>query len=433
MRVLHCSAHPRSARRRQSRLLLTFLVLAGLAARAENGVTSQEVTLGQSAAFSGTSAGLGVEMWRGAQAAFLEANSTKGGTYGRKVRLLLADDAYDAEKAAYAAFQLIAKEKVFALFGGVGTPTIIKALPVVEKYFNSEGLFYFANFTGAQPQREPPFGHAVFNIRASYREEAKAMIDAFAQAGLKRIGVVLQDDAYGTSGRDAVKRALQPLHLAIAADTTYPRGQIFAASMDQQVALLRAAKVDAIVAVGSYQACAALVRDARRSGLDVPIHNLSFVGADQMLRLLREEELTTGLNLTRGLIVTQVVPSYEDRDIPFIARYRAAMDRFDPGSPSISDGSYAPAGKYSFGSVEGYLSARAFLAVLDKAGPELTRRAFYQAAEKMGRFDLGLGELLEFSPERHQALNAIWFTVVTPEGWRSVKDPIPLLRQGAAK
>ena len=48
------------------------------------------------------------------------------------------------------------------------------------------------------------------------------------------------------------------------------------------------------------------------------------------------------------------------------------------------------------------------------------------------RFDLGLGEPLELSSERHQALNAVWFTVVTPEGWRSVKDPIPLL-QGAAK
>jgi branched-chain amino acid transport system substrate-binding protein len=412
------------------RALLAVLLLGSLAVRAENGVTSQEVTLGQPAAFSGPSAGLGIEMWRGAQAAFLEAGAARG-TQGRKVRLLLADDAYDAEKSAYAAFQLIAKDKVFALFGGVGTPTIIKALPVVQRYFNSEGLFYFANFTGAQPQREPPFDRAVFNVRASYREEANAMIAAFVRAGRKRIGVFLQDDAYGASGRDAVKRAMQPLHLYIAADTTYPRGQPFATSMEAQVRILRAANVDAIVAVGSYQACAALVRDARRSGLEVPIHNLSFVGADQMLRLLRNEEKRTGANLTRRLIVTQVVPSYEDRHIPFIAQYRAAMDRFDPGKPSVGDGSYAPVGKYSFGSVEGYLSARTFLAILDKAGPELSRRGFYQAAEKMGRFDLGLGEPLELSPSRHQALNAVWFTVVTPEGWRSVKDPTPLLQQGA--
>jgi ABC-type branched-subunit amino acid transport system substrate-binding protein len=412
--------------------VLFLLLLAAAAVRAEQGVTSSEVSLGQSAAFSGPSAGLGVEMWRGAEAAFRES-AAAGGVSGRKVHLVLSDDGYDSERAAFSAYQLITKDKVFALFGGVGTPTIIKALPVVLKYFESDGLFYFANFTGAQPQREPPFDKAVFNVRASYREEAKAMIDAFVRAGRSRIGVFLQDDAFGASGRDAVRRALEPKHLAIVADTTYRRGQTFAISTEPQVAILRQARVDAVVAVGSYQACAALVRDARKGGLDVPIHNVSFVGADQMLRLLRDEEKRTGLNLTKRLIVTQVVPSYEDRGIPFIARYRAAMERFDPGSPPVGDGSYRPVGKYSFGSVEGYLSARAFLAVLEKTGPDLTRRGFYQAVEGMGRFDLGLGEPLEFSPTRHQALNAVWFTAVTPQGWRSIRDPTPLLVQGADK
>ena len=56
-------------------------------------------------------------------------------------------------KAAIAVGQLISRDHVFALFGGVGGPTIVKA-PVLLKHFNSDGLFYFANFTGAQPQRE---------------------------------------------------------------------------------------------------------------------------------------------------------------------------------------------------------------------------------------------------------------------------------------
>ena len=400
--------------------------LLALPLHAENGVTDHEVVLGQPAAFSGPSAGLGTELWRGAEAAFAEANA-KGGVHGRRVRLLVADDAYDAEKAAQAAFHLIAREKVFALFGGVGTPTIIKALPVVLKYFNSDGLFYFANFTGAQPQREPPFDRAVFNVRASYREETRAMVEAYVRMGKKRIGLFLQDDAYGASGRDGVKRALRSLGLEPAADTTYPRGQLYAVSADPQLRILREARVDAVVAVGSYQACAALVRDARRGGWDVPIHDVSFVGADQMLRLLRDEEKAGGPPLTRNLIVTQVVPSYQDEGVPFIARYRAAMDRFAPGKPPAGDGSYLPPGKYSFGSVEGYLSARAFLAVLEKAGPGLTRKSFYQAAEQMGRFDLGLGTPLEFSPARHQALATVWFTTVTPQGWQSVKDPATVL------
>ena len=401
-------------------------ILAALPLRAENGVTDKEVLLGQPAAFSGPSAGVGTEMWRGAEAAFAEANA-KGGVHGRRVRLVVADDAYDPEKAAQAAFQLIARDKVFALFGGVGTPTLLKAMPVVLKYFNTEGLFYFSNFTGAQPQREPPFDRAVFNIRASYREETRAIVEAYARMGKRRIGVFRQDDAYGVSGREGVKLALRAIGLDIAAETTYPRGQLYAVSTESQLKILREAGVDAVVTAASYQPCAALVRDARRGGWEVPIHGLSFMGANLVLSLLRQEEKAGGPPLTRNLFVTQVVPNYQDEGIPFIARYRAAMDRFPPGAPPAGDGRFVPQGKYSFASVEGYLSARAFLAVLEKAGPALTHKSFYQAAEQMGRFDLGLGTPLEFSPTRHQALDTVWFTTVTQQGWQSVKDPASLL------
>ena len=93
-------------------------------------------------------------MWRGASAAFAEANA-RGGIHGRKVELAVADDAYDAEKAASAVVNLIERDHAFLIFGGVGTPTIVRALPVIRKYFDDSGLFYFANFTGAQPQRQP--------------------------------------------------------------------------------------------------------------------------------------------------------------------------------------------------------------------------------------------------------------------------------------
>jgi ABC-type branched-subunit amino acid transport system substrate-binding protein len=402
-------------------LVLTFFALPALARAAESGVTDKEVVLGEPAAFSGPSAGLGVEMWRGATAAFAEANAA-GGVHGRTVRLAVADDAYDAEKAATAVGQLISRDHVFALFGGVGTPTIVKALPVVLKHFNSDGLFYFANFTGAQPQREPPYAKAVFNIRASYREETKAMVDAFVAMGKKRIGVFVQDDAYGASGRDGVRRALKEKGLDIVADTTYPRGQVFEVSTAPQMKILHDARVDAIIAVGAYQACAALVRDARSVGWLVPIHNVSFVGADQMLSLLTAEERKQGRQLTQNLITTQVVPSYDDVSLRLVREYRAAMDRYNPTSPAGTGSGYTPKAKYTFGSLEGYLSARIFLRILEKAGRDLTRRGFYQAAESMGRFEVGLGVPAELSPSRHQALDTVWFATVSKAKWAAVRD-----------
>src|SRR5689334_23242715 len=70
------------------RLFVSVLCATAVAtaAFADDGVTATEVTLGEPAAFSGPSAGLGTEMWRGAAAAFLES-AAAGGVHGRKVRL----------------------------------------------------------------------------------------------------------------------------------------------------------------------------------------------------------------------------------------------------------------------------------------------------------------------------------------------------------
>lgn len=396
--------------------------------RADQGITSTEIRLGERSAFSGPSVALGVELWRGEYAAFETANAA-GGVHGRKVRLVLADDAYDAQKAAPAVARLIAQQKVFALFGGVGTPTIVKVLPVVLKFHRKDDLFQFSNFTGAQPQREPPYDSAVFNIRASYRQETRAMVDAFVAMGRKKIGVFVQDDAYGASGRDGVQRALQAHSLKLAADTTYPRGQTFEKSNAAQIALLRAAGVDAVVTVGAYQACAGFIRDARTAGWNVPIHSVSFVGADQMLELLVAEEKKSRKKLTANLLVTQVVPSYNDTNIPLVAEYRKAMDTINPIAPrDVGDGKYRPGRKYTFASLEGFVNARVFLAVLEKAGPELSRKGFASAAESMGEFDIGLGTPLHFGPDRHQALDKVWFTYASGDGWVSTDDPKSVIR-----
>ncbi len=87
------------------------------------GVTDQEVVLGQSAAFSGTSAALGTELWRGADAYFKEYNENVG-AHERKVKIQIRDDSYDGDLTIKNTIELITKEQVFALFGYVGTPTL---------------------------------------------------------------------------------------------------------------------------------------------------------------------------------------------------------------------------------------------------------------------------------------------------------------------
>jgi len=392
---------------------------------ATTGVTDTEIMIGEPAPFTGPSAGLGVEFWRGASAAFSEIND-KGGVAGRRIRLVVADDGYDAERAAPAIVQLVDRDRVFLVFGGVGTPTIVRALPVVRGYFEETGLFYFANFTGAQPQRRPPNFEFVFNIRASYYEETAAIVHAYWGASKRRLGVFLQDHAYGIDGREGVVRALKEHGAELAGEARYARGQAFSTSAVSQVEILRSASVDAVIMVGSYQACGAFVRDARRAGWDVPITGVSFVGADQMLRLLFAED-SSG-SLARRLMNTQVVPHYDDVSVAAVRDYRSTIDKYDPTAPPQWPITYRATSKYTFGSLEGYLSARALALVLQKTGRDLTRRTVYAAAESMGSFDLGLGVSAEFSPTRHQALDKVWFTHAVATGWEPTDQPVSLLK-----
>lgn len=390
------------------------------------GVTKGEILIGEPAAFSGPSAGLGVEMWRGLQAAVEETNA-RGGIYGRQLRVVLADDGYEPARAAGAVELLVERDKVFATGWSVGTPTMVKALPVILKFHDSQSLFHFSNFTGAQAQREDPYRIAVFNIRASYRDETKAMVDAFVQMGRKKIGMFIQDDAYGASGLDGTKRALQAHGLDVVAVARYTRGQKYGEDYSAQVKALQDAGVDAVISIGAYQACGGFIRDARLGGWNVPIHNVSFVGADQMLELLRVTEKETGKTVTQNLIVTQVVPHYNDTSLRIVSEYRNAIDKYSPTVPARVNGGpyqgqYKPTQTYTFGSLEGYISTRAFIAILEKTGPNLDRKAFYQTANSMGQFDIGLGVPLRFSADRNQALDKVWFTYAMEDGWRSTDN-----------
>src|ERR1700712_3505166 len=96
-------------------------------AHAENGIDAGTILLGQSCPLTGPAAELGTEMRLGAQLYFTEINK-KGGIFGRSIKLTTLDDGYEPDRAAANTRKLIEEEKVFALFGYVGTPTSNAAL-----------------------------------------------------------------------------------------------------------------------------------------------------------------------------------------------------------------------------------------------------------------------------------------------------------------
>jgi ABC-type branched-subunit amino acid transport system substrate-binding protein len=394
-------------------------ILAESAAAAQ-GTAGGEIRVGMSAAFRGAAAGLGTELYRGAQAYYSEINA-RGGVFGRPISVVALDDSYNPEPCIRNTIQLLDREKVFFLSNYVGTPTLTRALPVIKQYADQH-VVLVGNFTGAQPQREPPYVDQVFNVRASYRQEMQALVERFWQTGARRFGVYYQIDAYGRSGTDGVARALAARNARIVAEATYVRNATFDEDMGIAVTALREAGCDVVLCTGAYQGCAAFVRSARDAGFTVPISNVSFVGSDAMLALLVKHGRTKGRDYTRGLINSQVVPSYDDAVLPGVAEYRALMDKHNPSVPeAIRDANYVPQ-KYSFISLEGYVNARVITEALKRAGANAGRPAFRQALESLRGLDLGIGAPVTFTPERHQGLDSVYFTRVEGDRWVPIVD-----------
>jgi len=384
------------------------------------GVSPGEIKIGMSAAFRGTAAGLGTELYRGAQAYYADVNA-RGGVHGRMITVAALDDGYEPTPCIGNTVRLIEKDAVFFLSNYVGTPTLTRALPVIKQYADQQ-VILVGNFTGAQPQREDPYAEHVFNIRASYRQEMAALVEQFWRLGARRFGVYYQIDAYGRSGTDGVARALAQRGARIAAEATYARGAKFQDDMGPAVKALRNAAVDVVLCTGAYQGCGAFVRSARDLDWKIPISNVSFVGSDAMLALLLQQAKAGGRDYTPALINSQVVPSYDDTSLTAVAEYRALMARHAPQVPeALRDAKYTPQ-PLSFISLEGFVNAKVVVEALGRAGQRPTRASLRQGLESMKNVDLGIGAPLTFGPERHQGLSSVYFTRVDNGRWVPVTD-----------
>ena len=93
--------------------------------------SESKIILGQSAAFTGPAAQLGIQFYRGAKV-YLDQVNAQGGIGKRLIEIQNLDDGYEPDRCAENTRKLLA-EDVFALFGYIGTPTSIAALPMGDQ------------------------------------------------------------------------------------------------------------------------------------------------------------------------------------------------------------------------------------------------------------------------------------------------------------
>ncbi len=347
---------------------------------------SRSIVLGQSAAFSGPAAQLGEQFKRGALL-FFDRQNAKGGVNGRTIELKSIDDGYEPDRCKANTDKLI-KDGVFALFGYIGTPTSLAALPLAS----AAQVPFIAPFTGAQALREP-FNRIAFHVRASYFDETAEIVKQVTSIGAKRIAVFHQNDSYGKAGLDGVVRALKPLNLEPAALGTVERNTVDVAAA---VKSILAGKPDAIVQISAYKSCAAFIREARKAGYGGAFYNVSFVGTKALADELGAD--------ARGVIVSQVMPYPYSPASPLSGEYLAAGkavdgDKFEP----------------NYSSIEGFVAAKTFSEALKRMTGAPTPDTLIASLESLRELNLG-GFFVDFSATKRMGSRYVDLTILSSDG-----------------
>jgi branched-chain amino acid transport system substrate-binding protein len=375
----------RMTNRRQSLQQLVGAV-AAVAAPAWAQSPAKSIVLGQSAPFSGPAAQLGEQFKRGAML-FFDRQNAKGGVNGRTIELRSVDDGYEPDRCKANTEKLI-KDGVFALFGYIGTPTSLAALPLAT----AAQVPFIAPFTGAQALREP-FNRFAFHVRASYFDETAEIVKQVTSIGAKRIAVFHQNDSYGKAGLDGVLRALKPLNLEPASLGTVERNTVDVAAA---VKSILAGKPDAIVQISAYKSCAAFIREARKGGYGGAFYNVSFVGTKALADELGAD--------ARGVIISQVMPYPYSPASPLSGEYLAAGksaegDKFEP----------------NYSSIEGFVAAKTLSEALKRMSGAPTAETLIGALESLRELNLG-GFFVDFSATKHTASRYVDLTILSGDG-----------------
>ena len=344
------------------------------------------IKLGMSNALTGPAHQLGGKLSTGALVYFEKLN-LNGGINGQKVELISLDDGYEPSNTYDNTLHFINEEKVLALFGYVGTPTSHAILPIISKY----NIPYLMPFTGADFLRTPVVKN-IFNLRASYFEEAKAQIKYLVEIkGFKNIALVIQADQFGLAGQRSFTKILQQYGLKPIISERYKRNSI---DIINVLSRLKSKPIDAVIFVGTYQPFSYLINLGYEEGFRPFFGSLSFVSS---------KDVFPKLKYPSKVIISEVMPNLEQ--CQWEVCYQFKKDMNDAGHLDLDRLQ-----------LEGYLNAHIFSLVAKQCGENLTRECLMKKFEIFDHQNSGLN--ISFSSSNHQGLNQVYLSfsdAVIPE------------------
>lgn len=254
----------------QRRTLLRMTLLAGgfalSGAFATGAAAAEPIKIGLVTAMSGQSAKAGEAISRGLAIAIDEINAKGGLLGGRKIELVRRDDEGNPAKGQVAARELIFKEKVAVLFGGLDTPVSLAMIPIA----NEQKVPFMGPWAAGTPiTRNGANPNFVFRVSAVDEIVDRAMLQ-YAQKNFsaKAPGIIVVNNPWGESNQQGLLAALQAKGVKPAGVEKFEPNDV---DVTPQLSRLKSAGTDVLLLVGNVGPSAQVVKSLDRMGWKVPI------------------------------------------------------------------------------------------------------------------------------------------------------------------
>ncbi len=227
---------------------------------------AQDIKFGLVAALSGQSARAGEAITRGLTVAVEEINAKGGILGGRKIVLLRRDDESNPSKGLIAARELIQREKVAALFGGLDTPVSLAIVPLA----NSEKVPFMGTWAAGTPiTKNGANPNFVFRVSAVDEIVDQAIVKySVRHYSAKNPGMILVNNPWGESNEQGLKAALTASNMKYAGIEKFEGNEL---DVVPQLSRLKASGADVLYLVGNVGPSAQVVKSLDKMAWKVPV------------------------------------------------------------------------------------------------------------------------------------------------------------------
>jgi branched-chain amino acid transport system substrate-binding protein len=359
----------------------------GVGGATDVGVTASSIKVGHIGIYSGPVGSFGDDLSYAGRAKLQEINDT-GGINGRKLDVLVRDDAWDGTKGMNAARDLVEREKVFAICCIMSVNTSDPLTP----YLDEKKIPH----VGADGWGEPQYkGAWTFPVSASAVTEAHMLAKYQAEKQkANRVAILYINNptgrAYVKAYDEVIKKFGGEVVFSQPATFDDPGTTTF-------IAQARTQNIDTISTYLDPGIFTRMVREAAAQGYKP---KNAFSGAAGLYFQVTPN--FTGPNGEGTIAATHWVTN--DQDTPGLRQYKALVEKY---YPKIDHSTWTKAG---------YVGATIFGNILKGLGLEVTRQRVKDAADTLTNFDTGLGPTLNWRPGKHRANKTIYLAQIQRSG-----------------